>query len=676
MVDSAGTLSTVVAAVAIVGVSLLVALILTPAARAVALRVGAVTHPSPDRWNKRSTPLFGGVAIALATVAGLALAAVLVGHGWTTRLTTGTPGPAVGVIVSAALVFLGGLADDIVGLRAQVKFLFQLLAGVVLVSFGAVLPVTPSYVVNVVATLFWFLALTNAFNLLDGLDGVAAGVGAIASFFLGLTFASRGAWWHASVAWSLTGATLGFLRYNFHPASLFMGDAGSLFLGSVLAGLVASSPSVASASLVSVLFVPLAIVAVPLVDTTLVTVTRVLAGRPISVGGLDHSTYRLIALGLSESQVAWLLYAFAAGGGVVAIVLTRLDRGLGYLLGTAFLVAMSLLAAYLGRIQIATADRVRRLKPATVLVRSLFYKRRLAEILLDVVLVTLAYYGAYRLKFDGVLPAEYATGFEATVGLVIAVTIVALGVFGAYRGAWEYAGIFDAYRVLGAVVLSNAVVLVYGEWRVPALAQSHSIVYMNALLAMGLVLASRLSFRSLEAVRQWFQRRGQRVLIYGADDGGELTLRELRTHSELGLRPVCFLDDDPRRHGAEIHGVPIVAGFDSLAWVVNRYKIDKIVIGTRKLAPEAVGVLQVLAGALGLQVAEVCFSIQWLGAAVRTVEPRVEGVEPIVIAGGNGGNGGNGSGGAKVVVEAGVGAAAAVAGGNGHAAVGDLRVAG
>jgi len=654
--------SLVLAIIAIVGVSLLAALILTPAARAVALHVGAVTHPSPDRWNKRSTPLFGGVAIALATVAGVALAAVLVGHGWTTRLATGTPGPAVGVIVSAALVFVVGLADDIVGLRPQVKFLFQLLAGVVLVSFGAVLPVTPAYVVNVVATLFWFLALTNAFNLLDGLDGVAAGVGAIASFFLGLTFAQRGAWWHASVAWSLTGAALGFLRYNFHPASLFMGDAGSLFLGSVLAGLVASSPSVASASLVSVLFVPLAIVAVPLVDTTLVTVTRVLTGRPISEGGLDHSTYRLIALGLSESQVAGLLYAFAAGGGLVAIVLTRLDHGLGYLLGTAFLVAMSLLAAYLGRIQIATADRVRRLKPATVLVQSLFYKRRLAEIGLDVVLVTLAYYGAYRLRFDGALPAEYAKGFEATVGLVIGVTIVALAVFGAYRGAWEYAGILDAYRVLGAVAFSSALLLAYGEWRVPALAQSHSIVYMNGLLAMALVLVARLSCRSLEALRQWFQRRGQRVLIYGADDGGELTLRELRTHSELGLRPVCFVDDDARRHGAEIHGVPIVAGFDSLAWVVNHYKIDKIVIGTRKLAPEAVGVLQVMAAALDLDVAEVSFTMRWMGATGRAVEPRA-GLEPSVAVGG------------KVAVEAGVGAAA-LAGGNGHAAVADLRVAG
>jgi UDP-GlcNAc:undecaprenyl-phosphate GlcNAc-1-phosphate transferase len=651
---------------AIFSVSLVAVLFLTPAARALARRVGAVTRPSPNRWHKAPTPLLGGVAIAVATAAGLTMATLLIGESWAARVRIPVSAT-LGVVVSAVFMCGVGLTDDIFRLRPQAKFLLQVLAGVALVRFGAVLPVTPSYVVNVVVTLFWFVALTNAFNLLDGLDGVAAGVGAIASFFLGLTFAQRGAWWHASVAWSLTGATLGFLRYNFHPASIFMGDAGSLFLGSVLAGLVASSPSAASTSLVSVLFVPLAIVAVPLLDTTLVTVTRVLAGRPISEGGLDHSTYRLIALGLSESQVAALLYAFAAGGGVVAMVLPRLDHGLGYLLATAFLAAMSLLAAYLARIQIRATDNVRGLKPVTVLVQSLFYKRRLAEILLDVVLVTLAYYGAYRLKFDGVLPPEYAAGFEATVGLVIAVTIVALGLFGAYRGAWEYAGIFDAYRVVGAVVVSSAVVLVYGERRVPALADSHSIVYIYALLAMALVLSSRLSSRSLETLRQRFQHRGQRVLIYGADRGGELTLRELRTHPELGLQPVCFVDDDVRRHGAEIHGVPVVAGFDSLAWVVNRYRVDKIVVGSRKLAPEAVAVIQALAQAMGLGVAEVRFGVRWLvpGASTDAPAPLAE----VTVASGSNGDG------AELVraVEVGVGGGPD---GNGHGAPTDLRAVG
>src|SRR5207253_9871818 len=139
----------------------------------------------------------------------------------------------------------------------------------------------------------------------------------------------------------------------------------------------------------------------------------------------------------------------AAAGGLVALLLTWLDHGLGLIVGTIFLVAMSLLAAYLGRIQITAPDEVRRLKPGTVLVRTLIYKRRLAEILLDVVLVALAYYGASRLRFDGALPATYVAAFEATVGFTIAATSVSVGVRGAYRCAWEYAGPFDVDRVPG-----------------------------------------------------------------------------------------------------------------------------------------------------------------------------------------------------------------------------------
>ncbi len=601
----------------IVGTSVSAALVCTPLARMLALRIGAVARPTSDRWHKRPTALLGGVAIVGATAAGFAAATLLAGNGWVFRPETATARPALGVGLSAALMFFVGLVDDLVKLRAQSKFLWQLLAGVILVSLGAVLPLTHWYGANVLVTLFFFVALTNAFNLLDGLDGVAAGVGAVASFFLGLTFAKQGAWGHASVAWSLTGASIGFLRYNFHPASIFMGDAGSLFIGSVLASLVVSLPNSSSGSLVSVLFVPLAIVVVPLVDTTLVTVTRVLAGRPISHGGLDHSTYRLIALGLSQRQVAVLLCAFAASGGVVAIFLTRLDRGLGILLGTAFLVGMSLFAAYLGRIQIAHPGEGRKANTGTLLVRNLVYKRRIGEILLDVVLVALAYYGAYRLRFDNALPAQYVDAFQSTVGFVIAAKIAAFGLFGVYRGDWKYAGIVDLYRIVAGILVADVTLLAYGEWRVAPLAESHSVIYIDALLCATLVLCSRLSFRSLEMVRNWVLGKGQRMLIYGAGDQGELSLRRLASSRELDLHPVCFLDDDVRKHGTQIHGVPIVGGLESLAFAVDRYRINKIAIGTTKLSPEAVAAIRSFAEGLSLEVAEIGFGVRWIPAKTK-----------------------------------------------------------
>ena len=538
--------------------------------------------------------------------------ATLVGVGIWTAVSAlqGRPGGApvvslqsAAVVMGAVFMFAVGLIDDIVNLRPQLKFVLQTLAGVGLVGAGATLSLTPWYVVNVVATVFWFVTLTNAFNLLDNMDGVAAGVGAIAAFFLGVTFAQQGAWWHTALAWSLAGAAVAFLRYNFQPATIFMGDAGSLFIGSVLAGLVVTRPASASGSLVSVLFVPLAIVAVPIADTALVTVTRTLAARSISQGGRDHSTHRLVALGLRERQVALLLYAFAALGGCVGLVLMRLDLALGLVLGTAFFASMSLIAAYLGRLKVGHAEAGAGSKAATLLVTQLLYKKRLAEMLLDVLLVTGAYYGAYRLKFEGGAPPAYMAAFESTVGLVIAVKISAFGLLGVYRGAWRYTGLEDLYRILGAIILSSAALFGYVRLRVPVLADSN-ILYIDLLLTAAFVLTSRLSFRSLEMARSLLHRTGERILIYGAGDAGELALRELLNNAGLRLQPVCFLDDDARKHGARIHGVPVAGGIESLALVVERYDVHRILIGTKKLSPDARRALQAYAACHRLELLE------------------------------------------------------------------------
>ena len=605
----------------LVGASLAAGLLLTPVVRRLALRFGVVARPASDRWHEHPTALLGGVAVVLATAVGIGATTLLSGPGWGVRPERALMQPALGVGISAAFMFLVGLADDVFDLRPQFKFVLQTLAGVALVSLGATFPLTASYGVNVVVTLFWFVAVTNAFNLLDNMDGVAAGVAAVASLFLGVAFAQQDAWLHAALAWSITGATLGFLRYNFHPASIFMGDAGSLFIGSALAGLVVTSPATVSGGLVSVLLVPLTIVAVPVLDTALVTVTRTLSGRGISQGGRDHSTHRLVALGLSERQVPLLLYGIAGLGGMVALAIMRLDRGLGLVIGTGFLLALCLLAAYLSRLQVAHSGEPRGTRGVVLLVRNLLYKRRLAELLLDVTLVTLAYYGAYRLRFDEALASDYSQAFQSTLGIVIAVKVAALGALGVYRGAWRYVGLVDLFRIVGALLLSTVVIMAYAGWRVPALARSHGIVYIDALLSAALILTSRLSFRSLEAIRTWLRQKGHPVLIYGAGDAGELILRELLNNSELNLQPACFIDDDQRKHGAYIHGVPVVGGRESLALAVQRYGVRKIVVGTRKLAPEAVAAIRLFAARHELDVAELDFALKLIPHPPMEQEP-------------------------------------------------------
>src|SRR2546426_1100027 len=372
------------------------------------------------------------------------------------------------------------------------------------------------------------------------MEGVAAGVGAIAAFLLGVTFARQQAWLHAALAWSLAGATLGFLRYNFHPARIFMGDAGSLFLGAALAGLAATSPTVVSGSLVSVLFVPLTLVTIPILDTALVAITRTLAGRSIAGGGRDHTTPGLVAL---------------------------------------------------------------------------------------------AYYGAYRLRFDGLLPADYARAFEATLGLVIAIKVTVFALCGVYRSIWRYAGIVDLYRIVGAIVISTVAIFLYAEWRVPALARSHSVLFIDALLTAALVLTARLSFRSLEELRKSLQVTGERVLIYGAGDGGELVLRGLLINQVLNMQPVCFLDDDPLKKGLRIHGLPVVGGHASLDWAVERYGVTKILLGTRKLSPETLAAVRALAARRGTELIQLDLDFHAVTAQQQpTPTPRETPAHPLTVS--------------------------------------------
>ena len=175
---------------------------------------------------------------------------------------------------------------------------------------------------------------------------------------------------------------------------------------------------------------------------------------------------------------------------------------------------------------------------------------------------------------------------------------------GVYRSIWRYAGIVDLYRIVGAIVISTVAILVYAEWRVPALARSHSVIYIDALLTAALVLTARLSFRSLEELRKSLQVAGERVLIYGAGDGGELVLRGLLINQVLNMQPVCFLDDDPRKKGLRMHGLPVVGGHASLDWAVERYGVTKILLGTRKLSPETLAAVRALAARRGTELVQ------------------------------------------------------------------------
>jgi UDP-GlcNAc:undecaprenyl-phosphate GlcNAc-1-phosphate transferase len=295
---------------------LFLALLTTPACRWLARGLGVVAHPRQDRWHRKPTALLGGPAMAIAWV----LILLALGLFRVPMLAT--------VLCGAAALLLVGLVDDVRPFGAPAKLVATVLVGAGMVALGLELRVTHVAVVDALITLAWIVTVTNAFNLLDNMDGLAAGIAAIAAALRLVFFLMDGNVEGAAVCAGLAGVTLGFLVYNSHPASIFMGDAGSLFLGSAVSGLSLIGGYPYSRGTLSVVLFPALVLLVPIFDTTLVTVTRFLRGRPIFQGGQDHTSHRLVALGLSERRAVWILYAVALSSGGVALTLYRF--GLDY----------------------------------------------------------------------------------------------------------------------------------------------------------------------------------------------------------------------------------------------------------------------------------------------------------------------------------------------------------
>jgi UDP-GlcNAc:undecaprenyl-phosphate GlcNAc-1-phosphate transferase len=321
--------------------ALLASVALTPIVGALARRTGIVAKPKSDRWHTKPTAMLGGVAIVIAVTGTLVGLVPMTREG---RV----------VIAASVALFLIGLLDDFFHIKPYQKLIGQLLGAAAVVSFGLVLPWTPYPTINLLITLFWLVGITNAVNMLDNMDGLSAGVSAIAAAFLGLNFIANQQWPEAVMLAAFAGALVGFLVYNHYPASIFMGDCGSMFVGFFLASsaLVSGTGGGRSRSVVAVLAVPVLVLMVPIFDTTLVTLMRKKAGRAASQGGRDHTSHRLVALGLSERRAVWMLYTFAVLSGSLAMLARHAALKVSLIAIASFTIVLTILGVYLARVRV------------------------------------------------------------------------------------------------------------------------------------------------------------------------------------------------------------------------------------------------------------------------------------------------------------------------------------
>lgn len=555
--------------------SFIVAVIFTFAARGFARRFGFVAKPKADRWHSRPTAMLGGTAIFATTILVYLL---LVPHSYESII----------VIAASSILFVVGLVDDLLHIKPYQKLIGQMIGASLIVGTGLKMPLTGYELIDIWITVFWIIGITNAINLLDNMDGLAAGISTIASISLAISFAVSGQVSELALVSVFVGALLGFLVFNFNPASIFMGDCGSMFVGFLLSTLVLLNQTGGrSRGIVPILAVPVLILFVPIFDTTFVTVIRKLWGRKASQGGRDHTSHRLVALGLSERTAVLMLYAFAIVAGGLSLLVSQLELTQSLALVAAFIVILVIVGVYLSQVKVyeqQDEERAFQNNAVFAFLVDVSYKRRVFEVFLDALLITLSYYASYTLLYG---PIENSPNWNLFITTAPLLVILKLGSFlfvGVYRGLWRYTSIDDLITFVKGVVLGSvtSVLSILLLFRFQNF--SRSVFILDAVMLLFGLVASRMAFR---LIRQVLPNRPlgdtRRILIYGAGDGGEMILRELKNNSDWRYTPVGFIDDDPAKTNKVIHGLRVYETNGSLRSVARAEMVEEILISVRDL---------------------------------------------------------------------------------------------
>jgi UDP-GlcNAc:undecaprenyl-phosphate GlcNAc-1-phosphate transferase len=530
-----------------------------------------VAAPQEDRWHTRSTPLLGGIGImaGLLAAVGVALAAGVL-----------SPSEKLGGILGGCLIlFLAGLLDDLYRLSPLTKLGAQGAAAALVLVSGVRVEIVHNNVLATVIGVVWLIGMTNAFNLLDNMDGLAATLAAIACVFFAIdAFTVHPSHLVATLSLGICFACVGFLRYNLRlrgPAAVFMGDSGSQVLGFGLAALGLASSWTVAGSTVATLFLPIIVLAVPILDTTLVTIVRLLEGRPVTRGGRDHTSHRLVYQGLSDKRAVVLLGVVSAALGLTSLAYKVLDDTrvtlVGVLVTFAFLLQFG---SYL-----ADVERTAEVDGTTSFIRSLLvHRRRLVEALVDFALITASFTVAYMIRVEGTGHPWWRHVFALSLPAILVARYVTFVLFGLYRGVWRYAGARDALSIFTAVVISEGAAFLFIWATVPWNQFPRGTYLIDVLLCSLLIGIARFWERGLaHAIRALVERGArERTLIVGAGRSGRSLLRELR--ETPGVQVVGFVDDDPGFRRRRIQGVPVVANLEEIGWALGRLSPEAVLV--------------------------------------------------------------------------------------------------
>ena len=524
---------------------------------------GWVSKPRSDRWHKGTPAFFGGVPLFIGFIT---LSSILLP--WSNHLLWRLLG-------ITSLMFLSGLVDDIRRLSPASKLVVQLAAAFLLVFSGVVYPLRDNLSVNIIVSVLWLVGITNAFNLLDNMDGLSAGVALISAGYLVIFYVNGGHRDQAVVVALAAGAIAGFLVYNFNPARIFMGDCGSLFIGFLL-GATSLLDVTHVSGVPAFVLAPATVLAVPIFDTLFVSVTRRLRGQAISQGGTDHSSHRLVRMGLEERRAVLLLYVLSAGSGAVALLTRRSSSS-----GASGLIGFWFFFLLLFGIHLFHDESVQEAhgpKPLAPLLDRLLSRDTLV-FLLDPLAMLFSYYLAYAMRFAGHIPPGDKALLLRSIAIVVAVKLLSAWIFRTFRHSWWRGSVSDIYRLGAAIAIGevSSILVLTALYRFSGF--SRAVFVIDALITWILLLAIRRSFPLFqETIWTWREdnSRQRRVFILGTSSRAELALRFLR---DQHIECAGFIDTnggaDLRRY---IFGRPVLGRIDDLSRLSKKLGIAEVVL--------------------------------------------------------------------------------------------------
>ncbi len=601
----------------------LLMMMITPWVIVLANKIGAIDTPEARKVHTTVTPRLGGLAIFISMSITTFILLLLMPNVFDDIMQN-----TLQVFIIAASVmamFVLGFWDDLKPLKPGLKFAVQLAVAIAVYYAGfRISNITHPLgygLLNVEAidlplTVIWIVGVTNAFNLIDGLDGLSTGVAAIATATIMAISIFSGEIWCAFLAIMLLGALIGFLKFNFNPAKIFLGDSGSLLIGFSLALLSIQSSTKITTGFA--LLVPLLILILPITDTLVSMVRRFLgsylpdkAKRTVSLRGKLHSMFtpdkahihhQLMTLGLSHRNTVLVLYLVSAFFSVGALAIIRTES-----LETAIVISI------MGALTLLLLIKRLKYREISILKNGVFmpiYEKWVLNQSLSLVVIDLMFITVAGAASVAMWPSEPEVSWPLLISILIPIQFLTFWITGLYRESGKEFGIATVMTIVSITTYAQIAtgLAIYALGAIPS-SVIVSFLIMDFYFLLTLVLGIRIAY---SAMIFWFNLERpakKKVLIYGANGDSSMILHQINESKPVSARVLGFLDDDPDMEGRLMYGYPIFGGHWKLAHKDLRSQVDSIVICEQHIKPENLRRVTRLAERHGIAIQRL--SVRW-----------------------------------------------------------------